>query len=144
MKLENFIRVIFVLELSPGKIICTDILSEYLLINWKSKNSPKFPCHICDRVFTTRRRRNTHVDTHSDVRNLFSCPKCDRRFTWIDSLKRHLKIIHFLKEISLFLSPLYYFITLLKIHRIFSIDTEDMRTSVKSHRPLSPNDVIFC
>ncbi|GFY26263.1 hypothetical protein TNCV_24631 [Trichonephila clavipes] len=71
---------------------------ECQLMNLMSKNSPKFICHICHKVFTTRRRRDTHVETHSDVRNLYSCPKCDRKFTWVDSLRRHIKIVHFLNN----------------------------------------------
>ncbi|GFR10056.1 hypothetical protein TNCT_577921 [Trichonephila clavata] len=98
MKLGNSILVIFVLELSRGKIISRDTLNEYLLMNLMSKNRPKFNCHICHKLFTTRRRRDTHLETHSDVRNLYSCPKCDRKFTWVDSLRRHIKIAHFLED----------------------------------------------
>lgn len=64
----------------------------------------KFPCIVCGKVFTTKFRMQTHMEIHSESRNLYQCPQCSRNFTWKDNLQRHLKTLHFITEATLNIS----------------------------------------
>lgn len=48
-----------------------------------------YECHICKRVFISRRTLTLHMPTHLDKR--FQCDRCDRQFTRKERLKMHLK-----------------------------------------------------
>lgn len=48
-----------------------------------------YECHICKRVFISRRTLTLHMPTHLDKQ--FQCDRCDRQFTRKERLKMHLK-----------------------------------------------------
>ncbi|KAG8188437.1 hypothetical protein JTE90_008004 [Oedothorax gibbosus] len=68
------------------------MLCDFVLVD--AVRQQKFPCDICGKLFTTKRRKETHIVTHSDVRHIWKCDMCDHTFTRRDNLKRHMKIAH--------------------------------------------------
>ena len=55
----------------------------------------KFFCKLCGKDFTTKFRMRTHLETHSETRNLYQCELCLKTFTWSHNLHRHLKTVHY-------------------------------------------------
>ncbi|GFT77548.1 hypothetical protein NPIL_20011 [Nephila pilipes] len=60
----------------------------------KSLNMSSLTCGICDKVFSSKFRLLTHMETHNEVRRLYSCPHCSQSFTRLDNLRRHVRMIH--------------------------------------------------
>lgn len=58
-------------------------------------NVHDFKCNVCDKKFTTKRRYQYHMDSHSDVRTLFHCKYCDKSYTRSDNLSNHIKLCHY-------------------------------------------------
>ncbi|GFY74416.1 hypothetical protein TNIN_132692 [Trichonephila inaurata madagascariensis] len=69
-----------------------------------SVNIPRLTCRICDKIFSSKFRLLTHLETHNEVRRLYSCPHCSQSFTRLDNLRRHVKMIH-KSESQSFLMP---------------------------------------
>lgn len=52
----------------------------------------KFKCHICDKLFTTEKYRDTHIFAHGNKTKVFRCKGCDQEFESKDDLAKHLKV----------------------------------------------------
>lgn len=57
-------------------------------------NAPNFKCNICVKTFTTKRRYQYHMYSHSDQRIRFQCQVCFKSYTRPDHLKNHIKLFH--------------------------------------------------
>ena len=77
--------------------------SASLEIHRVKAHKEKFPCHICDKTFTTKRRRDDHVKTHTDPKvpmcpngntKFHECPDCDYKTPKMSNMIRHQKRWH--------------------------------------------------
>jgi KRAB domain-containing zinc finger protein len=51
----------------------------------------KFPCHLCDKSFSTEAYLNQHMRFHTGE-NLFKCTVCDKGFLVKRSLQQHMNV----------------------------------------------------
>lgn len=54
----------------------------------------KFLCSVCGKKCATRYRFDEHQKTHLDVKPQFPCDKCERSYTKIGNLRRHIGEAH--------------------------------------------------
>ena len=55
----------------------------------------------CDKIFATECERKRHVEeAHLQFLRKFSCPSCDKKFTRISNLNRHMKLHNNIREFS--------------------------------------------
>jgi KRAB domain-containing zinc finger protein len=59
----------------------------------KEKESLSFPCDVCKKEFTTRKKVAIHMRTHTGERP-FHCEECGNRYTSRSSLYVHRRVVH--------------------------------------------------
>ena len=59
----------------------------------KEKESLSFPCDVCKKEFTTRKKVAIHMRTHTGERP-FHCEECGNRYTSRSSLYIHRRVVH--------------------------------------------------
>lgn len=55
------------------------------------KKEPRFPCPMCESVFSRKRSLDGHLKVHYGVRDKF-CNVCPAKFRAADALKKHKKV----------------------------------------------------